>query len=642
MSSLTAAWAIAATPPPRLTVSDWADLKRMLPERSAVAGAKWRTDRAPYLRGIMDAVHEPGVKTIALAKSAQVGGTEAINNIIGYFIEHDPCPMLLVQPTDRVAEEYSKERLADMIRSTPALSAVVEDARGGDSTLTLKMFPGGYLVLGGANSPNTFARRSVRLAIGDDVDRFPAVVGEEGDPIDLLRKRTTMFGNGIVIMVSTPTLKGGRIDALFQQSDRRRYIVMCPHCGREDWITWSDRAHFCITYQDRDPASARVQCASEEHDGCSAQMDEPTRRAMVIAGEWRPTCEAEEPGLVGFHLPAMITTLGNASLSTWVAEWLSARIRGRESTRVFINTTLGEPWEDRGARMNPHLLMARREDYGDNIEVPMPAVAITAGVDVQENRFEVQVCAWASAMERWLIDWRSVPGNPKQPEAWAALLDALSRRYQHASGASLPIHATCIDSGYETEAVYDFVLAYQVRRIYATKGFAGKSGEPIVGKATEKRYGRSPRPVRLYPINVDDAKGEIMASLALPMDPEAGQHPGAMHFPLHLDTVNEEYFAQLCAEHREPRYNKSNVATHAVWVLDRERNEALDCAVLCLAAFKIQNFNIRQMLEVLGAHVAKPPQAESTRPPVPAPPPAASSHQPFRPGRRFSRSPNIG
>lgn len=641
--TLTSRWSEAAEPPPALTVSEWADATRLLPETSGARGAKWRTSTVPYLRGIMNAVHEPGVTKIAVMKCHQVGGSEALHNVVGYFIQHDPCPMLFVHPTAHVADEWSKERLADMVRSTPALAAVVREKRmprskGGEdgSTLQLKMFPGGFLALGGANTPNTFARRSVRVAIGDDVDRFPAVVGEEGDPADLLHNRTTSFYDGFSFLVSTPTIKGGRIDALYQRSDQRRFVVTCPDCGFESWMTWSDPKHFHVGFDDRNPETARLECPSPEHGGCGVHLYEPDRRQIIQAAGmrpdygWRSTAEAKDRGVVGFHLPAMCSTLGSVTLQTLVEKWFSARERGKESLRVFINTALAEGWEDRSARMDSHALIGRREDYGDGVEVPQPAVVLTAGVDVQNDRFELSVVAWGPGNERWLVDYRVVPGDPKQAETRTALVEALTRRYRHASGHQLPIYATCVDTGYATEEMYDFVLAYQARRIYATKGFAGKSGEPIVGKAAEKRHGRNPRPVRLYPINVDDAKAEVMNSLSL-----AAPGPGYMHFPTHLETVHEEYFASLCAEHRETRYNKAGVATHFVWVLDRDRNEALDTAVLTLAAFKLLNPNVRQMADALAATpVPSGPAPDHGG----APPSSAPPTSPAPQGRRVGRS----
>lgn len=567
--------------------------------------------------------------------------SEALHNIVGYHIQHAPCPMLFVHPTAGVAEEWSKDRLADMIRSTPALRSVVREGRqprgshNAESTLALKVFPGGYLALGGANTPNTFARRSVRVAIGDDVDRFPAEVGEEGDPTDLLKNRTETYVDALHLFVSTPTLKGGRIDTLYERSDQRRYFVECPRCGRWDHITWSDEKHLRVVFDDRDPETARLECPSDEYGGCGAQLHEADRRAMVQQGEWRATATPKEVGLAGFHLPAMLSTIGTRTLPGLVERWLSAREKGRDSLRVFINTQMAEGWEERGTKMEPTLLATRRESYGEDIEIPAAAAALTCGVDVQDNRFELQVHAWGLGAERWLVDYRVVPGDPRQPETRAALLDALERKYRHASGHLLPIHATCIDSGYATDEIYDFVLAYQVRRIYATKGIGGRGGSTIVLKPSEVRYGKRKRPVRVYPVNVDDAKSDVMTALTL-----QAPGPGYLHFPLHLETVNEEYFAQLCAEHRETRHNRGGVATHQVWVQDRERNEALDTAVLCLAAYKLLNPNLRQMLSMLQT-TAAPPTAPDL-PPAPSgarrPEPAPAAPRP----RRISHSPNLG
>lgn len=571
----------------------------------------------------MDAIHEPGVRKLACVACAQVGKTESLLNMIGYSIEHEPCPMLIVPPTFADAERLSKGRLADMIRAVPELRRLVTDRRlpakddRAESTVLLKQFPGGFLALGGANTPNTFAGISVKLAIGDDVDRWPTL-NDEGDPADLLMNRVRTFHDGRAVFVSTPTIKGGRIDTLYSMSDQRRYFVACPQCGHQDWITWNEKTRFRVAFDDRDPRTARIECPA-----CEAHHSEAGRRAMVARGEWRPTVEPVELGLVGFHVPAMLSPW--LTLEGLVSEFLAARTKGVESFRVFVNTVLGEPWEERGARIEAHTLRNRREDYGQAFDVPMGAVCLTAGVDVQADRFEVQVLGWGLADERWVIDLRMVPGDPKRAETQTALLEVLSMRYSHESGHQLPIHATCIDSGYATEEVYDFVLAHQHRRIFATKGVAGKTGEPIVSKPQEKRYGRRPRPVRLYIVNVDDAKREVLQSLTM-----ATPGPGFCHFPQRVD---EEYFAQLCAEHRETRYNRSGIATHTVWVQDRERNEALDTQVLALAACRLLNPNIRQMVAILAS---TPPGGAGRG----GNPPAGSGSPPGQvsPGRRVVRS----
>lgn len=653
-------WAAAWAPPPALTVSEWADAHRLLPETSAARGARWRNTTAPYLAGIMNVIHEPGIRTAALMKCHQSGGSEALNNVIGYCMEHDPCPMLVVHPTAAAAEAYSKERLADMIRTTPALRAIVTEQRmpgidgRPESTLSLKMFPGGLLALGGANTPNTFARWAVRLAIGDDVDRFPPVVADEGDPAELLTNRTTTFHDRLALFVSTPTLKGGRIDSLYSRSDQRRFHVACPGCGRLDYVTWSDAQHFRVVFDDRDPQSARIECPAEEHGGCGYAIYEPERADLVASGIWRATATAQESGLAGFHVPAMLSPW--VSLPELVEKFLVARARGRESFKVFVNTMLGEPWDDRTARMEGHVLEARLEDYGTLedgtlIEVPMVAPALTAGVDVQANGFLLLVCAWAPAGERWVVDWRTIPGDPKTAETQASLLEALSRRYQHATGHLLPIHATCIDSGYATDEVYRFVLAHQARRIYATKGEAGKSGEPLVCKVAPPPHGhttkvrataaarRVARPVALYHVNADDGKASIMSSLAL-----AAPGPNFTHFPSRVETVDSEFFAQLCAEHRESRYNKGGVATQSIWVQDRQANHALDAMVLAFVAFRLLRPNLADMAQRLGAITARTASQSpaQTAPPVVLPKPPAAPAPPRGNGRRVWRSGYLG
>lgn len=593
--SLIAAWAPAAAPPPDYTVSEWADSVRVLPQASGARGARWRTSAVPYLRGPMDAVLEVGAKSVAIMKASQIGGSEAIHNIIGYHIEHRPCPILMVHPTASVAEEWSKDRLGDMIRSTPALRSAVTDRRkraeAGDtaeSTLTLKMFAGGYLAIGSAKTPDSFARRSVRLAIGDDVDRWPLDVkgagGEsEGDPSELLINRTESFYNGVAVFVSTPTVRNGLIDRLFTNSDQRRYFVECPHCGRADFITWKDEAHFRIRWDEDKPETARIECPSAEFGGCGGEISEAERRDMIASGEFRPTVVPIVPGSIGFHIPAWLSTIGSRTLPTIVEKFLAATRKGREALRTVINTQFAEAWEERGTRADPtHVLATRKADYGDGVDVPKDGLILTAGVDVQDNRFECQVIAWGRGLERWAVDYFVVPGDPKRGETRAELERMLRRRYRHVCGADMPIVSTCVDTGFATEDIYDFVLANEARRVYATKGIGKRGGTPIVGKPSEITYGRNPRPVRLYPINVDDAKSDVIAAVTV-----AVPGPGYMHFPSRVESFDDEYFAQLCAEEKEVRYTKGSALTSTVWVLKRERNEALDTAVLALAAFKL-------------------------------------------------------
>jgi phage terminase large subunit GpA-like protein len=392
--------------------------------------------------------------------------------------------------------------------------------------------------------------------------------------------------------------------------------VECPACGRWDWIAWSDAAHWRVVFDQRDPETARLECP------CGERVYESKRAALVAGGEWRATAEPMERGLVGFHIPAMLSPF--VTTAGLVDDFLAKRARGRESLRVFFSTSAADPMEDASDRVIPSALMSRREDYGDRVDVPAGACALTAGVDVQINRFMLLVLGWAENAERWVVDWQEIAGDPRQPDAWDALERALRGQYRHAAGGLLPIHVVGVDSGFATERVYDFAMRHP-RWVYATKGFAGRQGEPIVGRPMNPKDARIRRGVRPLPLNVDDAKKEIISTLGL-----AGAGPGAWHFPMRHAAIDEEFFAQLAAEHEETRYNKGGIATHTVWVQDRQDNHALDCGVIALAMSR--RLGPAHWVE-LAARIGRATGAEAPPPVVVAPPPGTPAPEPPRPQR---------
>lgn len=229
-------------PPPRLNISQWADSYRRLSSEASAEPGQWRTDRAPYQRGIMDAINEPGVETVVVMSSAQVGKTELLLNTIGYYMDYDASPILLLQPTLEMAEAFSKDRLSPMLRDTPALKDKVGDpkARNSGNTLLHKTFPGGHITMAGANSPSSLASRPIRILLADEVDRYPVSAGSEGDPVNLAAKRTTTFWNKKKLYVSTPTIKGvSRIEAEYEDSTMEQWCLPCPHCGEYQPLTWA-------------------------------------------------------------------------------------------------------------------------------------------------------------------------------------------------------------------------------------------------------------------------------------------------------------------------------------------------------------------------------------------------------------------
>lgn len=545
-----AVWA----PPPTLTVSQWADLyRRLSPEASAEPG-QWRTDRAPYLRGVMDAVSDPSVETVVVMSSAQVGKTEVISNVIGYHVHQDPSPILAVMPTLELAEAYSKDRLAPMVRDTAALAALIADARSRDSgnTLLHKRFPGGHITLAGSNSPASLASRPVRLVLCDEVDRFPVSAGTEGDPVNLARKRATTFWNRKFILTSTPTIKGAsRIEAAFEASDQRRYHVPCPHCEALQPLAWKQ-----LRWPQDNPGAARYVCVE-----CGAEIDHARKLWMLERGDW--VAEAPFRGTAGFHLSELYSPW--RSWGQMAQDFLDAK-RLPETLKTWINTALGEPWEEDGEAVDDTGLLARREAY--TLEEPPPGLrVVVAGVDVQADRLETTFVG-AAGEELWVLGHLVLWGSPTEALVWRDLDAALSARY-----GPYAVAGAAIDSGgHHTSQVYAFARQRVARRVYAVKGVAGM-GRPLASRGS--KVGREQ--ARLFMVGVDTAKELLMGRLKV-----AEPGPGYIHFAGDLD---EEWFAQLAAEKAVRRSVKGQLRIE--WVKQRPRNEALDCVVYALAALHI-------------------------------------------------------
>lgn len=619
--TLVAATMSALAPPPELTVSEWAERHRRLPASSAARGSRWSNTTAPYLTEMMDAMNDPAVRRVVIMGASQTGKSESLHNALGYFIQHDPSTVLYVLPSFDDAKRRSRGVVADMIRSTPSLREIVRGRRAprgaheNESTLLEKVYPGGSLILAGSGTPNTFAGVSARRVIADEFERFAEL--EEGAPDILLMNRTAAFYDGMGIFISSPLLVDGKIHKQFQTTDQRRYFLRCLTCEQWDYVTWQDEAHFRVVYEDRRADTARLECPS-----CGAHHDEIARRRMVTSGQWRPTAVPLDLSARGYHLPAMISTLGEVTLQRLVEKWLGARASGPAALMTFITTSLAEPWEDRGSRMEPQSLNSRLEDYGEQIDVPESVVCLTAGVDVQIDRFEMQVIGWGRGGESWVIDVRSIPGDPTSADVQAALLAALDERYRHAWQFPLPIRLACVDSGYLPDKVAYALALKRPRRVFAVKGIGGRFGEPSILKFDP----RMP-PVTL---NVDGLKLEVALGLEM-----AAPGPGYMH--LSRRCCDEGYLAQLLAEHRETK-RKSGVAT-MVWVEDRADNHALDSAVYARAGLRILtkisgSRTEDALLERLGAALLEAKRNPPEQVPLQAAPPTDTE----QPRRRFSRS----
>jgi phage terminase large subunit GpA-like protein len=494
--------------------------------------------------------------------SAQVGKTELLLNLLGYYMDFDPSPMLLLQPTLQMAEAFSKDRLAPMLRDTPALKGKVKDPRARDSgnTLLHKSFPGGHITMAGANSPASLASRPIRIFLADEVDRYPLSAGTEGDPLTLGAKRTATFWNRKKVYVSTPTVKGAsRIELAFEQSDQRRYNVPCPHCDEYQSLKWAN-----VKWPEDEPEKAYYAC-----DHCGGVIEESHKLPMLKRGKW--VAESESNGVAGFHL--------NELYSPWrrwgeVAEdFLSAKA-SHETLKTWVNTSLGETWEEQSEGVESHELLALREDYP--AEVPDGVAVLVAGADIQQDRIELEVVGFGEGDESWSIEYQILPGDTTQPQVWEALRQALLTTYENDLGQRLSISAACIDSGYQTQFVYDFVNKMRHRHIYAVKGMSG-GGIPIVEDQRKRLRKRRTNLADPQKIGVDQAKMLIYRNLQIR---EPG--PGYCHFPADYD---EEYFSQLTAERIVTKFSRGFARQE--WVKTRPRNEALDCRVYAIAALKL-------------------------------------------------------
>jgi phage terminase large subunit GpA-like protein len=564
LDALVAKAARSARPPPRLSVSGWADRYRKLSPESSAEPGQWRTSRAEYQRGIMDAVSDKRIAQVVVMSSAQVGKTEIINNVVGYYVSQDPAPLLIVQPTLEMAEAWSKDRLAPMVRDTPVLTDLVADpkSRGSGNTLLHKVFPGGHITMAGANSSPSLASRPIRVVLLDEVDRYPASAGTEGDPVALAIKRTATFWNRRILLTSTPTVKGAsRIEQAFEHSDQRRYHVPCPHCSEFQVLKWA-----AVQWTENAPESARIACT-----GCGALLDDSDRVDMVAQGEWRAT--APFKGIAGFHLWEAYSPW--RSLSEIVDDFLKAKPYP-ETLKTWINTTLGEVWEDQlGERIAGESLASRAEDYAQ-WTVPAAALLLTAGVDVQHDRLALALWAYGPGEEAWAIAWEEIFGSPADGSTWNKLDEVLARRLPHEEGGEIGITAACIDAGdgVTTGYVLDYCRARRKRHILAIKG-QSQSSKPPIGRPTKVdvtlRGVASPGSALLWPVGSDTIKGWLMGRI---------RAEGMVHFPAGMP---DEYYAQLTAERLVTKHSRGMARRE--WVkAPSARNEALDATVYAYAA----------------------------------------------------------
>lgn len=566
-----------------MSLSQWANTYAVLSRETSAQTGKFRS--YPYQDGIMDAITDPTVTYVSVMKSARVGYTKILDHTVGFYLAHDPSPVLVVQPRVEDAEDYSKTEIAPMLRDTPVLAAISGEpkAKKSHQTILRKTFTNGAnLTLVGANSPGGFRRITCRIILFDEVDGYPAGgAGAEGDQIALGTKRSETFWNRKIVLGSTPTVKGvSRIEKAWLESDQRRYFVPCPHCGEYQVLEWGSKSTPYGIKWDRDsegnglPETAYYLC---RHNGCVIYHS--SLPGMLARGEWRAT--APFRGHAGFHIWTGYSPHSNASWPALVAEWL--RVKDDPLMRqTFINTTLGEPYEDAGEfAMSEQKLIARVEVWA--AELPDGVVLLTAGVDTQDDRFEITVLGWGVNEECWVITHDVIFGDLETQEPWDRLDAYLKQIWRHADGTGLTISAVCHDSGgHHANKVYEFSRERIGRRIWAIKGESAAGGKRNPVWPTRRVTTRTRKTYRPVILGVNSAKDDIRHRLHIEPDPAGAPTAGCIHFPSFLDL---HYFSQLLAE-RLVRV-ESGGQVYRVWKLSPGRaNEALDCMVYGYAALK--------------------------------------------------------
>lgn len=559
-------------PPPDLLPTEWAEANVRIPIGNAVPGLI-RFDNAPYQREPLDLSADPECSRITLMFGAQVGKTTLALCAQAYRIGQNPTSQIMMQPSQGDLHTWLETKFNPLVEANPTVRNLIAKPRGRDgvNNQRMKSYPGGFMMFSWSGSPKTMRGRSAPFIVCDETDGYDRT--SEGHPVGLLWQRAATFGDQRLLMeISTPTIKGSSwIESAFEQGDQRRFNVPCAHCQTEQPLRWAN-----VTWdKDADgmhlPETARYTC-----EGCGVLWSDGERVAAIRKGRWI----AAKPfrGHASYHLNELYSCFRR--LGDVVQSFLDKQ--AANDLQTFVNVSLAETWEEKGEQVDSTGLMERAERYA--APVPSGGLVLTSGVDMQQDRLEVETVAWGLGEESWSVDYKVLWGDPLQGDVWDDLDDYLAQTWMHQSGAQIPISSACLDtggnSGY-TQAAYEYARGKQGRRLFAIKGVGGW-GRPIVSSPSRKGSGQRARKVDLFTVGTDEAKMIVSRRLGVS---EPG--PGYCHFP---ETHDAEYFHQLTAERLVTKYIRGFPIRK--WHKARDRNEALDCRVYALAALKILNPNL--------------------------------------------------
>lgn len=559
--------------PPLVSVLEWANQYRVLDTTSSKEVGQFNVERTPYMLEIYKQITKGSTKQVTLMMAAQLAKSELIINIILRYAHLEPCPMLIVQPTDEMARSFSKERLQPAITHS-VLSNIIKDPNKKDSgnTVTHKMFPGGFIALVGANSPAKLAARPIRNIFLDEVDRYPKSAGNEGSPILLAKKRTSTFDDITKhIITGTPTLKGSsEIEDEYNNSSQAEWYIPCPSCKKEQTYNWGQ-----IKFE-QDGSNIRMVCSH-----CGKEFREKEwKRNNSKNGKWIHKFP-EKTFNLGYRLSALASPF--RSWESIVQEWLE--IKGDvEKLKAFINTVLAETFEEeyKGKLDAKKLIKRTREKYS---YIPDKVLLLTAGVDIQDGWIAIEIVGWGAGYESWGIAYYTLTGNMNQSDIWNRLDEILNREFSYKNGDKLKIYSACIDTGgHYTQNVYDFVSPRQtIRRIIGIKGLGGENVPVNNGFRRTKN-----NEIDLLSVGSNALKDIVISRLDARVNEEGYCHfNGEVGFGYNL-----EYFKSLTAEIKVQENKK------VVWKKIQTRNEGFDCRCYATIPFFIYNLDPKDLAQL--------------------------------------------
>jgi phage terminase large subunit GpA-like protein len=591
--------------PAPMRLSEWAETNFYLSSESSYVEGKWET--LPFQRAVMDSISNDDIREVVFMKSARVGFTKIILAAMGYFAEHKKRNQAVWQPVDDDADEFVKTEIEPMIRDIPVLQDIFpsynKKAKG--NTLRQKTFLGASLFMRGGKAAKNYRRISVDTVYLDELDGFDKDIEKEGDPVTLASKRVEGSTFPKVILGSTPKIKNDSlIEMRAQQAEKSFYFfVPCIHCGEEIEIKWGAKdSTYGMKWVDDDPNTAAHLCGE-----CGALMTQDQYldvyakgRYKTRNGEW-----VDENGIFRNSSNEIIPTPLSVAFYIWTAyspmtswgqivrEFLSAK-NDRGRLKTFVNTTLGETWEeDENEKIAESQLFERREHYK---AIPNEAVVLTAGIDTQDDRFEIQIDAWGEGEERWSIDYIRLYGDPSRVEIWDRLAEQLRQKYKKENGEIMDLRIACQDhGGHYSDEVNKFSKRMGVRFLIPTKG-SSVYGKPVVSFPRK----RNSNGVYLTIIGTDTAKDLMFQRLQI-MSPGMGY----WHFPV-SEKFDGEYFKQLTAEERVPKWVQGQ--KRYVWDAKGRRNEPWDCSSMSFAGVRILQQHMGLKLEKPKQETPKPQQ----------------------------------